>query len=275
MADATKTGSVTPRQRRSVSGILAAAAGIVVFAFLSIPLIVITFSAFSPSAFPEFPPTGVSVQWFQEVFTSRAWIRSINTSLILLGVVTPCTVVLGTLAAYALHHLDFRGAGLIQGFLMSPLMLPQIVLGIALLYVFSAVGVSGSIWTMALGQMVITLPYVVRCVNASIASFDSTLENAAMSLGADRATTFRRVTLPLIKPGIIAGAVFAAVTSLGEVSVSLFLSAPTATPVSVRIFNYIEQTFDPAVTAVSVIFIAVSIVVLFVIDRTVGLSKVM
>lgn len=268
----------TPRRshkRIEPARIAAGIFGGAVFVFLALPIVVITFSAFSPTAFPEFPPTGFSLQWFGEVFTSRGWMRAIQTSLVLLCIVTPLVVVLGTLASYALHSSKSKAASLLQSFLLSPLMVPQIVLGIALLYVFSTLGLAGSIAGMAIGQAVICLPYVVRCVNASIASFDPQLEAASMSLGASPAQTFRRVTLPLIKPGIIAGAVFAAVTSLGEVSISLFLSSPKAMPVSVRVFNYIEQTFDPAVTAVSVIFVAVSIAVLVVIDRTVGLSKVM
>lgn len=263
------------KQKREASSVIASIVGVIVFVFLALPIVVIIFSAFSPTAFPEVPPSGFSTQWFASVFTSRGWIRAIKTSLWLLVIVTPITVVLGTLAAYALRRMTGRFASFLQSFIMSPLMVPQIVLGIALLYVFSAIGVNGSIWTMALGQCVIAVPYVVRCVNASMASFDSRLEDASMSLGADGGYTFRHVTLPLIKPGIIAGAVFAAVTSLGEVSISLFLSSPSNTPVSVRIFNYIEQTFDPAVTAVSVIFVVISIVVLIVLDRTVGLSKVM
>lgn len=270
------TQTVAARRRRiEPSRIVAGILGGAVFVFLALPIVVITFSAFSPTAFPEFPPTGFSLQWFGEVFNSRGWMRAIQTSLVLLCIVTPLVVVLGTLASYALHSSKSKAASLLQGFLLSPLMVPQIVLGIALLYVFSTLGLAGSIAGMSIGQAVICLPYVVRCVNASIASFDPQLESASMSLGASPAQTFRRVTLPLIKPGIIAGAVFAAVTSLGEVSISLFLSSPKAMPVSVRVFNYIEQTFDPAVTAISVIFVAVSIVVLIIIDRTVGLSKVM
>lgn len=275
-----KSPAQAPSARRRArriepSRIAAGILGGVVFVFLALPIVVIAFSAFSPTAFPEFPPTGFSLQWFNEVFTSRGWMRAIQTSLVLLCIVTPLTVVLGTLASYALHSTKSKAASLLQSFLLSPLMVPQIVLGIALLYVFSSLGLAGSLLGMAIGQAVICLPYVVRCVNASIASFDPRLEAASMSLGASPAQTFRRVTLPLIKPGIIAGAVFAAVTSLGEVSISLFLSSPKAMPVSVRVFNYIEQTFDPAVTAVSVIFVVVSIAVLIVIDRTVGLSKVM
>ena len=263
------------RRRWDVSQVLGSAAGILVFIFMALPIVVIAFSAFSPSDFPEFPPSGFSLKWFVVIFTKKAWLKAIRNSIILLLLVTPITTALGTLASYSLHRLRFRGSELLQSFLLSPLMIPQIVLGIALLYVFSAMGWTGTLHALVIGQVLVAFPYVVRSVNACMAGLDPILESASMILGASPTETFFRVTLPLIRPGIIAGAVFAAVTSFGEVSVSLFLSAPSTTPVSIRVFNYIEQTFDPAVTAVSVIFVVFSIVVLFVVDRTVGLSKAM
>lgn len=249
--------------------------GILVFLFMALPILVIIFSAFSPSDFPEFPPSGFSLKWFQVIFTKKAWLKAIRNSVVLLLLVTPITTVLGTLASYSMHRLRFKGSELLQSFLLSPLMIPQIVLGISLLYLFSAMGWTGTLRALVISQALIAFPYVVRSVNACMAGLNPILESASMSLGASPMTTFQKITLPLIRPGIIAGAVFAAVTSFGEVSISLLLSAPSTTPVSVRIFNYIEQTFDPAVTAVSVIFVVLSIVVLFIVDRTVGLSKAM
>ncbi|SHH97107.1 putative spermidine/putrescine transport system permease protein [Sporobacter termitidis DSM 10068] len=263
------------RARPEYSRLFGKAAGILVYIFMALPIIVIIFSAFSPSNFPEFPPTGFSLKWFVVIFTKKAWLKAIRNSLILLVLVTPITTILGTLASYSLHRLRFKGSELLQSFMLSPLMIPQIVLGIALLYLFSNVGWTGTYGALIISQVLIAFPYVVRSVNACMASLDPVLESASMSLGANNITTFRRITLPLIRPGIIAGAVFAAVTSFGEVSISLFLSSPTTMPVSVRVFNYIEQTFDPAVTAVSVIFVILSIVVLFIVDRTIGLSKAM
>ena len=111
-------------RRIEPSHIAAGILGGAVFVFLALPIVVITFSAFSPSAFPEFPPTGFSLQWFNEVFTSRGWMRAIQTSLVLLCIVTPLTVVLGTLASYALHSTKSKAASLLQSFLLSPLMVP-------------------------------------------------------------------------------------------------------------------------------------------------------
>jgi putative spermidine/putrescine transport system permease protein len=243
--------------------------------FLALPVLVIVISAFSPTTYPQFPPTQFSFHWFKQIFVTPEWSDAFRNSLILLVTVTPLTTILGALAAFSLPRLNFRGREALQSFMLSPLMIPQVVLGIALLYIFTSLGWVGTFTGLVIGHTLVAFPYVVRSVGVSVSNIKPSLEMASMSLGAGPATTFFRVTLPLIRPGIIAGAVFAAVTSFGEVSISLFLSAPKTITIPVRIFNYIDQTFDPVVNAVSVIFIVFAVIVLFIIERTVGLTKVM
>jgi len=250
-------------------------AGGLVYLFLLLPVLVIFLSAFSPTAYPQFPPKMLSLRWFQAFFESRDWLKALQVSAWLLLIVTPLTALLGTTAAYALARLTFRGRAVVQALLLSPLIIPQVVLGIALLYVLTGVGLAGSLTGLAIGHILVALPYAVRTVSVSLASIDRKLETASMSLGASPAYTFTHVTLPLIKPGIVAGAVFAAVTSFGEVSVSLFLTAPGTVTMPVRIFTYIDQTFDPVVNAVSAIFIVLAVVALVLIERTIGLTKAM
>ncbi|MCG8708401.1 ABC transporter permease [Brenneria sp. 4F2] len=248
-------------------------AGMVVYAFLALPVLVIALSAFSPEAYPQFPPQGLSLRWFYALFDDEGWRSSLNISLLLLVIVTPITVIMGTFAAYALARLDFRYRESLQAFILSPLMIPQVVLGIALLYILTAAGVAGTIAGMAAGHILVALPYVVRTVSVSLAAMDRRLELVSMSLGAGHWYTFRHVTLPLIKPGVLAGTMFAAVTSFGEVSVSLFLTAPDTVTVPVRIFNYVDQTFDPTVNAISVIIIAIAILLLILIEKSIGLTN--
>lgn len=249
--------------------------GILVYLFLILPVFVIAISAFSPSEYPEFPPKEFSLKWFSAIFTNPQWMDSLWISILLLFIVTPITVIMGTMASYALARLQFKGKGLIQSFVLSPLMIPQIVLGIALLYLFTMMGINGSITGLVIGHIIISFPYVVRTVSVSVSNLDPRLELASMNLGATPLQSFFKVTLPLIKPGIIAGAVFAAVTSFGEISISLFVTSPTTITVPVRTFGYIEQTFDPSINAISVIFIVISVVALLIIEKTIGLSKVM
>jgi len=249
------------------------AAGGLVYLFLLLPVVVIFLSAFSPQAYPQFPPASFSLRWFRAFLDNSAWLRALQVSAWLLLIVTPLTTVLGTTAAYALARLDFRGRELLLSFVLSPLIIPQVVLGIALLYVLTAAGLAGSMAGLAIGHTLVALPYVVRTVSVSLSGMDRRLESASQNLGASQAYTFTHVTLPLIRPGIVAGAVFAAVTSFGEVSVSLFLTAPGTVTMPVRIFTYIDQTFDPVVNAVSAAFIVLAVVALVIIERTVGLTK--
>lgn len=249
--------------------------GILVYLFLILPVFVIVLSAFSPSAYPEFPPKDFSLKWFSSVFESSEWMSSLWISILLLIIVTPLTVILGTMASYAIARLNFIGKGLLQSFIMSPLMIPQVVLGISLLYVFTTMGINGTLLGLVIGHIIIAFPYVVRTVGVSVSNLDPRLELASMNLGAGPFKTFTKVTLPLIKPGIIAGAVFSAVTSFGEISISLLVSSPSTITIPVRTFGYIDQTFDPSVNAISVIFIVISVIALIIIERTIGLSKVM
>lgn len=248
-------------------------AGALIYIFLALPVLVIVLSAFSPEPYPQFPPQGFSLRWFSALLQDGGWIDSLWISGLLLIIVTPVTVALGTFAAWSLARLDFRYRGALQAFILSPLMIPQVVLGIALLYILTAAGIAGMISGLVIGHVVVALPYVVRTVSVSLAAMDKRLEAVSMSLGAGNWYTFRHVTLPLIKPGILAGAVFAAVTSFGEVSISLFLSGPETITVPVRVFNYVDQTFDPTVNAISVIFIVFAVLILMVIEKTIGLVK--
>lgn len=263
----------TPRVR--LQRWLLTLAGTGVYAFLALPVLVILLSAFSPQPYPQFPPQGISLRWFRALLDDPGWLDSLKVSVVLLLVVTPLTVLIGTFAAWALARLQFRHREALQAFILSPLMIPQVVLGIALLYVLTAAGLAGTLSGLVIGHMVVALPYVVRTVSVSLAAMDRRLETVAMSLGAGRWYSFRHVTLPLIKPGMLAGAVFAGVTSFGEVSVSLFLSAPETITIPIRVFNYVDQTFDPTVNAISVIFILLAVLILLVIERTMGLVKLL
>ncbi len=267
-----------PSQRKrkiSVLTTLIWAAGILVYLFLISPILVIFLSAFSPTEYPQFPPASFSVRWFHSLFTNSDWASALQVSGLLLLIVTPLTVILGTAAAYALGRLKFRGREAIQSLMLSPLMIPQVVLGIALLYEFTSLGLINSLTGLVIGHMVVAFPYVVRTVSVSVSGLDPKLESASMSLGAGRLETFVRITIPLIKPGIIAGTVFSIVESFGEVSISLFVSSPGNITVPVRIFNYIDQTFDPSVNAISVLFIGVAVLAIIIMEKTVGLTKVM
>ena len=138
---------------------------------------------------------------------------------------------------------------------------------------YTMVGITRTPLALVCGHLVITVPYVIRLVSASLAGFDRSLELAAMNLGASPWQAFRRVTVPLVRPGIVAGATFAVIVSFDDVSVALFLAGPHSTTLPVRIFSYIEQTMDPLATAVCSVLIVIALAAVIVIERSVGLGR--
>ena len=162
-----------------------------------------------------------------------------------------------------------------QSFLLSPLMVPTVVSGVALLYFFSRVGLASTLTGVVVAHVIVTGPYVIRTVSASLAGFDRSLEHAAMTLGANRLQTFWRVTLPLILPGVSAGAVFAFIVSFDELTVTLFVTGPKLVTLPIRIYNHITYITDPLVAAISATLVFLTIGVVLVLDRLVGLDRLL
>jgi putative spermidine/putrescine transport system permease protein len=244
-----------------------------VYAFVMAPIVVVLLASFTAAEYTSFPPHGLSLRWYLEIADNPEFIESFRVSAIVAAITGVLATVLGTLAALVLVRHRFAGRDAVNAFFLSPLMLPAVILGIALLQFYTQVGITRTPFALVCGHLVITVPYVIRLVAASLAGFDRSLELAAMNLGATPWQTFRRVTLPLIRPGIVAGATFAVIVSFDDVSVSLFLSGPHSTTLPVRIFSYIEQTFDPLATAVCSVLILIAAVGVVVIERSIGLGK--
>ncbi|MFC4564111.1 ABC transporter permease [Nocardiopsis mangrovi] len=246
---------------------------VLVFVFLAAPLVVLAISSLNPAASLAFPPEGVSLRWYAEVLGSPDWGVSFRLSGLLVAMVVATTVVLGTLAAYGLARGTFPGRGLIAGLALAPLMVPEIIIALGLLYYFQGLGLLNTIPGLWLAHSVVALPFAVRTILVSARQLDPALERAAATLGAGRARVFWTVTLPLLRPGILAGAVFAAVTSLGEVAVSVLVSGANTVTVPVRIFSAVQFELDPSVAAVSTLLMLTSVVVMVLVDRFTKLSE--
>ena len=261
--------------RRRLTGATAAKAlSVAVYVFLLAPLVVVVLASFNSADFLSFPPRGFSLRWYRALWESEVWGDSFRLSLLLTAVVTPLALIIGTLAAYALVRYSFPGKGAIATLVMAPLVMPQIVLGIALLNYMSELGLVGSLTGLILGHLVVTLPFTVRLVSISVHNLDPALERAAQNLGATPLQTFWRVTLPLLRPGIVAGAIFAAIISFGELAVTLLIAGARTTTLPLRIFNYTEYNFDPTINAVSTIFVVLALVLIIVLDRLIGLVRI-
>jgi putative spermidine/putrescine transport system permease protein len=244
-----------------------------VYVLLALPAAIVVMSSVSRTTFLTFPPQGFTLDWYQRAFASEAFMGSLALSTQLALVATIVTLAIGTPAAYAIDRHRFRGRDLFHAFVMSPMIVPLVVLAIGLLQLVTWLGLGQAFLRLLIGHVVITLPYVVRTMTASLSLFDRALEEAAMNLRAPPWQVVRRVTLPILLPGLLSAAVFCFVTSFGNITVSVFLARGSQVTLPVQIFTYVEHSYDPILAAVSTLVIVVTLVVIFLVERTVGLER--
>lgn len=244
-----------------------------VIAFLQIPVLVVVLAAFSKTAYLTIPPRGLTLRWFEAVLGDADYLSAAWTSLWLAAAATIGALVIGVMLALAIHRRLLPGAQALASLAMAPLVLPSVVLGVALLQFYTLTGVRGSALGLTLAHVVITLPYVVRAALAGLAAVDPAVEDAARVLGADGPTAFRLVTLPLVKPALVAGGLFAFITSLDNVPVSVFLLSASQNTLPVKIFTSVEHGVDPGVAAVSTLLIVATGAALIVAERLTGFHK--
>jgi putative spermidine/putrescine transport system permease protein len=238
-------------------------AGVLVFtglsvAFLLAPLLVVVPMSFNDSSFFSFPPTRLSLRWYREFFSSRDWVSATMTSAQVGLLVAAASTVLGTLAALGLTRGRFPGRALVRSFVLSPLITPVVVVAVALYYMFAHLRLNGTLTGLVIGHTLLAVPYVVIVIAASLEMFDVTLERAAMGLGAGPVITFWRVTLPLIRSGVIIGALFAFLTSFDEVVIAIFVSGPTTMTLPRKMWDGIRYEINPTIAAASSLLIAFS-----------------
>jgi len=247
---------------------------VLVYAFLLAPIVIVVLAALNSGAYLRFPPEGLSFRWFAAFAQSRSFTRSLAFSLRLAAIVTVIATVAGTMASLWLVRFGGRLRTTLRLLLIAPLAVPGILTGIALLIFFYALGWGKSGFAgLILGHTLICIPYVFLIVSAVLVRFDLSLEEAARNLGASAFTTFRRVTLPLIKGGVISGAIFAFVTSYDEFNISLLLSGVGTTPLPIQLFDFLRFSFDPTAAVAGTISIAMALVVVLVTQRLVGLES--
>ncbi len=245
------------------------------YVFLVAPIVIVVLAALNAGDYLAFPPQGLSLRWFVRAAQTEPFLRSFVFSLKLAAWVTLASTVLGTAAAlYVVRH-SRRFRDMLRLAILAPLQLPAILTGIALLIFFLSTGMgTRGMRALFIGHTLVSLPYVFLTVSAVLAGFDRSLEEAARSLGAGPFTTFRRVTLPLIKGAVIAGALFAFITSFDQFPISLLLVSVGNTPLPIQLFDYLRFSFDPAAAAVSTVSVLMSVAIVLVVDRLVGLQAV-
>lgn len=234
--------------------------------YLILPIFIVIPISFSSARFLQFPPPGWSLQWYQAFFASPSWMNALKTSAAVALPTTLLATVLGTAAALALIRSRFPGAGLFNAVIMAPLIVPVIIAACGLFAVFRLWGLIGTVGGLILAHTALAVPFVVVTVSASLRTVDRRLEQAARGLGAPPAVAFRRITLPLILPGVLSGALFAFVTSLDEVVVSLFVSTAQVRPLAVQMWSDVRGAIDPTIAAVSTLLFGLSLVMLLLVS---------
>jgi putative spermidine/putrescine transport system permease protein len=233
-----------------------------VLLFLVAPIVVVVWLSLSSASYLRFPPPGLSLRWYQAYFGSADWLASTVLSLLVASAVVVLSTVLGTLAAFGLARLPPRLRIAAAGLILSPLIVPVIVIAIGVYYAYSRYGILGSPVALILAHTCLAVPFVVTSVSASLAGFDRKLERAALSLGASRWGTVRQVTLPIIMPGVLVGALFAFISSFDELVVALFLSSGDVVTLPRRMWDDLRFAIDPTIAAVSTVMIVLTVLLL-------------
>ncbi|WP_422367393.1 ABC transporter permease [Pelagibius sp.] len=246
-------GYLTPAQRAARLALRLFVA--LACAFLILPIVAIIPISFSSGSFLSYPLPGLSWQWYENVLRPTPWLESTWNSLIIAVGATTLATVLGTLAAYGLTSAKFPGHALVVGLIISPLIVPLIIIALGVYFFFARVGLLGTFAGLILAHTALGVPFVVISVMASLAGFDRRLVRASESLGARPTTTFRVITLPLIAPGVVSGALFAFITSFDEIVVALFIASPAQFTLPRQLFAGLRDQLDPSIVAIATLLI--------------------
>jgi putative spermidine/putrescine transport system permease protein len=260
-------------QRRlfgTVLGLLGAVAALLLLA----PTVIVLITSFTNGFSLKFPPPGYSTRWYEALWTaSPEIVDAFGLSLKVAALATGAAIVLAVAAALALARRREAWARTLESLFLSPLMLPTLALGLALLMLFNLAGTGLSFWTLVLGHLAITAPYIFRTTTASLSQLDPALLESARSLGAGPVFMFRTVTLPMISRGVAAGAFIGFMYSFDNVAVSLFLSDARSEVLPIRMWHLIESSLDVRAAAVSGVLIAATLVLMLLMERVVGISR--
>lgn len=245
------------------------------YLFLLAPILVVLPLSFSNDSFLTFPPESWGLRWYAAMFSHSGLINAFWVSLLIAVTVTVLGLLAGVPAALAIRRYEFRGRDLVLNLFTAPLLLPSIVLGLAILLVFVQARLLGTYAGLVIAHLIVTTPYVVRIMLTAFSTLPPSVEEAATMLGASPFTVFRRITLPLMMPGFVASAALSFLLSFDEVVISLFITGPRMRTLPVEIFDYVESRTDPMTAAISVVLVAATLLIIFLIERTLGLSRTM
>lgn len=244
-----------------------------IFLYLLAPVLLVFPLSFSGDAVLSFPPSRWGVRWYVALVSDPKLASAFLVSLGLGAAVTLISLAIALPAAFVIVRLKIAGSQALYNLFTAPLLLPTIVLGLAILIVFAKLNLLASFHGLVLAHLVITLPYALRVLTTALGNLPPAVEEAAATLGASPFLVFRRVTLPLLRPGLVAAAALCFLVSFDEVVITLFLTGPRITTLPVELFHRVEMNADPIVASVSALLIVLTLVVVIIVDRTAGLSR--
>ena len=246
----------------------------IVYLFLIGPLLIIAAASFSDTTYLTFPGKGFTLRWYGQIFQIHSFIAAARMSVFIAVGATLIALVLGLPAAYALNRYPMKGKEAIQSLFLSPVLIPVIVLGFVMLrYVVNQYHLP-VVASLLVGHTILSIPYIMRVVTASLSNFDFSVEEAARSLGATQMYTFFKIVLPNIKSGIASACIMAIINSFNNVSLSAFLTGAGVTMLPIEMMAYVEYHFDPTIAALATLLMVVTLGVMLLIEKTLGLKSV-
>lgn len=244
-----------------------------IFFFLLAPIIIMIPLSFNAEPYFTFSrqmltlnPEGYSLRWYQDLFASESWLRSIRNSFVIGIAATVLATTLGTLAALGLSRSEMPAKGLIMGILISPMIVPLIISAAGMFFFFSSINIAQTFLGVVLAHTALGTPFVVITVTATLVGFDQSLTRAAANLGASPTRTFFKITMPLILPGVISGALFAFITSFDEIVIVLFVAGVEQRTIPREMWSGIREQISPTILAVATILVLISIALLTVVE---------
>lgn len=246
-----------------------------ILCFVLLPFVVVAIASFNDGAILSFPPRAWSLRWYENAFEYRDFGAGLRNSLKVAAFGATIALIAGAGFAYVLNRYDFRFKALLNGILMSPLIIPNFTIGLGLLVLSAAAALPRNIWLVVATHVIIVLPFVVRSVYVSLQNFERNYELAAESLGGAPWHVLRTITLPLLAPGLISGALFAAILSFNEFTASLFVVNQSTQTLPVAMYNYVREYADPTLAALSVIYVIAVAAILLIVHKFFRLEKVL
>ena len=234
----------------------------VVCVWLLAPILIVVILAFSGDGYLRFPPTSLSLRWFDRFFSDPQWQRALLSSLIIGAIACIVSTTIGFFGAYAFLRAEFRGKKVLLSLMLTPVIVPSIITAIAMYYFAGKLGLIGDFLWLGLCHAVIAMPIVLLILLSALHAVDPNLERAALGLGASRVRVFRRIVMPIVLPGLLSAALFAFLASFDELLISLFLAGVRAQTLPVRIWNSLNLQVEPTIAAVSAFLIAVTTLIL-------------